>query len=98
LEKLQAKFTGTHFLKAFNSVGAAAMVNPAFTGGKPTMLIAGNAIDAKKTVAIILDQFGWEVADRGVAAGARALEPLCILWCIPGVAKNDWFHAFKVLR
>lgn len=62
------------------------------------MFIAGNDAGAKKTVATILDQFGWEVEDMGGAEAARAIEPLCMLWCIPGFASNDWFHAFKVLR
>ena len=98
MEQLQKQFTGAHFVKAFNSVGSAAMVNPQFKGGKPSMFIAGNDAGAKKTVTGILDQFGWEVEDMGGAEGARAIEPLCILWCIPGFARNDWFHAFKVLR
>ena len=98
MEKLQAKFPSAHFVKAFNSVGAAAMVNPSFKGGKPSMFIAGNDASAKETVSQLLDQLGWEVEDMGPAAAARAIEPLCILWCIPGFAKNDWFHAFKMLR
>ena len=62
------------------------------------MFIAGNDAGAKKTVAGILDQFGWEVEDMGAAEAARAIEPLCILWCIPGFIGNGWSHAFKVLR
>ena len=42
--------------------------------------------------------FGWEVEDYGGAVAARAIEPLCILWCIPGFLRNDWAHAYKVLR
>jgi predicted dinucleotide-binding enzyme len=98
MESLQAKFHTAHFVKAFNSVGAAAMVNPAFKGGKPTMFIAGNNAGAKTAVSAILDQFGWETEDMGGAEAARAIEPLCMLWCIPGFTKNDWFHAFKMLR
>ena len=98
MEQLQKQFASAHFVKAFNSVGSAAMVNPQFKGGKPSMFIAGNDAGAKKIVAGILDQFGWEVEDMGGVEGARAIEPLCILWCIPGFARNDWFHAFKVLR
>jgi 8-hydroxy-5-deazaflavin:NADPH oxidoreductase len=98
MEQLQQQFADAHFVKAFNSVGAAAMVNPKFKGGKPSMFIAGNDAGAKKTVSEILDQFGWEVEDMGGVEGARAIEPLCILWCIPGFTRNDWFHAFKVLR
>jgi predicted dinucleotide-binding enzyme len=98
MEQLQKQFADAHFVKAFNSVGAPAMVNPQFKDGKPSMFIAGNDAAAKKTVAEILDQFGWEVEDMGGVKAARAIEPLCILWCIPGFARNDWFHAFKMLR
>jgi len=98
MEMLQEKAPSAHFVKAFNSVGAPAMVNPNFAGGKPTMFIAGNNEAAKKTVSGILDQFGWDIEDIGVAAGARAIEPLCILWCAPGFLRNDWNHAFKMLR
>jgi 8-hydroxy-5-deazaflavin:NADPH oxidoreductase len=98
LERLQAAFPGAHFVKAFNSVGNAAMINPQFPGGKPTMFICGNDDKAKATVAGICDQFGWEAADMGKAEAARAIEPLCMLWCIPGFLQNDWFHAFKLLK
>jgi len=51
----------------------------------------------ERLVSGILDQFGWETADMGKAEAARAIEPLCILWCIPGFLRNDWSHAFKLL-
>jgi len=98
MERLQAALPAAHFVKAFNSVGNAAMVNPQFPGGKPTMFICGNNDNAKATVRGILDQFGWETADMGKAEAARAIEPLCMLWCIPGFIRNDWFHAFKMLN
>ncbi len=97
MERLQREFDSAHFVKAFNSVGNACMVNPQFKGGKPTMFICGNNEAAKKTVSGVLDQFGWEMADMGKAEAARAIEPLCMLWCIPGFLRNDWIHAFKLL-
>lgn len=97
MERLQKGFRNLRFVKAFNSVGSASMVNPQFTGGKPTMFICGNDEKAKKIVTEILDQFGWETADMGTAEAARAIEPLCMLWCIPGFLRNDWVHAFKLL-
>ena len=97
MERLQREFPAAHFVKAFNSVGSAFMVNPHFKGGKPTMFICGNDDAAKKTVSGILDQFGWETADMGKVEAARAIEPLCMLWCIPGFLRNDWTHAFKLL-
>jgi hypothetical protein len=98
MERLQREFPAARFVKAFNSVGAACMVNPKFAGGKPTMFICGNDAAAKKTVLSILDQFGWETEDMGAVEAARAIEPLCMLWCIPGFRQNDWVHAFKLLR
>jgi predicted dinucleotide-binding enzyme len=98
LELLQRQFPALRFVKAFNSVGAEFMVDPRFEGGPPTMFICGNDAAAKQTVTDILQQFGWEVADMGAAQGARAIEPLCLLWCIPGFLRNEWSHAFKLLR
>jgi hypothetical protein len=97
MEQLQREFEGAHFVKAFNSVGSSSMVNPVFAGGKPTMFICGNHEAAKKTVTGILVQFGWETADMGAAEAARAIEPLCMLWCIRGFRDNQWTHAFKLL-
>ena len=98
MEQLQHEFPDANFVKAFNSVGSPLMVNPQFKGGKPTMFICGNDETAKKTVTKILDQFGWETADMGKAEAARAIEPLSMLWCIPGFLHNEWTHAFKLLK
>ncbi len=98
MEQLQKQFSDAHFVKAFNSVGAPFMINPQFAGGTPTMFICGNNEGAKKTVTGILDQFGWETADMGGVEAARAIEPLCMLWCIPGFLRNEWGHAFKLLK
>jgi predicted dinucleotide-binding enzyme len=97
LENLQSLAPKANFVKAFNSVGAHLMVNPNFES-KPTMFICGNSDLAKQQAIQILDQFGWEVEDLGKAEAARAIEPLCILWCIPGFRENRWTHAFKLLK
>jgi predicted dinucleotide-binding enzyme len=97
LERLQKRAPKARFVKAFSSVGAPLMVNPKLPA-KPTMFICGNDGAAKEQVRAILDTFGWETEDVGAAEGARAIEPLCILWCIPGLLKNQWMHAFKLLR
>lgn len=98
MEMLQSKFPSANFVKAFSCVGNSLMVNPDFNGIKPTMFIAGNNINAKAIVKEILDNFGWDVEDMGTAEAARAIEPLCILWCIPGFRENKWRHAFKLLK
>jgi predicted dinucleotide-binding enzyme len=98
MERLQREFPTVRFVKAFNSVGSVHMVNPQFKGGKPTMFICGNDESAKRIVKGVLDQFGWETADMGKMEAARAIEPLCMLWCIPGFLHQQWSHAFKLLK
>ena len=98
MERLQRKAPSARFVKVFSCVGSALMVNPKLAGGPPTMFICGNDKGAKAEVKKILDQFGWETADMGSVEAARAIEPLCQLWCIPGLRENRWAHAFKLLR
>lgn len=98
MERIQKILPDARVVKAFNSVGNAFMYNPKFPGGTPTMFICGNDDGAKKTVTDILTSFGWETEDMGRVEAARAIEPLCILWCIPGFLRNHWTHAFKLLK
>lgn len=97
MEQLQDAFPNVNFVKAFNSIGAHLMVDPHFDEGKPTMFIAGNNEQAKNSASEIIEKFGWEVKDMGTAKAARAIEPLCMLWCIPGFRENQWLQAFKFL-
>lgn len=98
MERLQKKFPKAKLVKCFSCVGNALMVNPDFGGTKPTMFICGNDTGAKEQAKAILDKFGWETEDMGQVESARAIEPLCMLWCIPGFLQNRWTHAFKLLQ
>ncbi len=99
MERLQKIAPDAQFVKALNSIGSGLMINPNFGDNtKPTMFICGNNEDAKKKVYEILEEFGFEIEDMGKAESARAIEPLCILWCIPGFHRNEWTHAFKLLK
>jgi len=98
MERLQTLAPEARFVKSFSCIGNAFMVNPDFNGVKPTMFICGNHEGAKSDVKTILDQFGFDVADMGAVEAARAIEPLCILWCIPGFLSNNWTHAFRLLK
>ncbi|MCX6168268.1 MAG: NAD(P)-binding domain-containing protein [Ignavibacteriales bacterium] len=98
MEKIQNAYPTINFVKSFSCVGNAFMVDPKFPGGKPTMFICGNNEKAKDEVKEILNQFGWELEDMGKAESARAIEPLCMLWCIPGIQSGQWMHAFKLLK
>jgi predicted dinucleotide-binding enzyme len=96
-EKIQAKLPKSHVVKAFNSVGNIHMVNPHYEQGIPTMFLCGDNAEAKAQVSEIIGQFGWEPFDCGGIIASRALEPLCMLWCLPGLLRGQWNHAFKVL-
>jgi 8-hydroxy-5-deazaflavin:NADPH oxidoreductase len=98
LERLQALLPEAHLVKAFSCVGNHLMYKPQLPGGPPTMFISGNNAEAKQTVTGLLTAFGWETEDMGSAEAARAIEPLCMLWCIPGFLQNKWMHAFKLLK
>lgn len=95
MEQLQGAAPEARFVKAFNSVGNASMFRPSFEG-RPSMFICGNSEVAKKEATEILDAFGWQTEDFGSVKSARAIEALCMLWCIPGFLRNEWTHAFKV--
>jgi predicted dinucleotide-binding enzyme len=98
MERLQRLAPKARFVKAFSCVGSALMVDPQLGAERPTMFICGDDAAAKSQVQAVLAKFGWEWADMGGAAAARAIEPLCMLWCIPGFLHNDWTHAFRLLR
>lgn len=98
MERLQRLAPKANFVKAFSCVGNAFMVDPDFGGERPTMFIAGNDPAARAEASSLLDRFGWDVEDIGAAEGARAIEPLVALWCAPGFLRNQWTHAFRLLR
>jgi 8-hydroxy-5-deazaflavin:NADPH oxidoreductase len=81
-EETQKAFPDTHVVKAFNTVSAAAMVDASFVPGDHDLFIAGNSVEAKKTVeAFARKEFGWKsFVDLGDIVGARATEHLLPLW------------------
>lgn len=97
MEQLQKVAPEARFVKAFSCVGNAHMVNPDFGNDRPTMFICGDDDAAKDQVRGVLGQFGWDTADMGSATSARAIEPLCMLWCIPAIREGKMGHAFKLL-
>jgi 8-hydroxy-5-deazaflavin:NADPH oxidoreductase len=98
MERLQKKAPQAKFVKAFNSVGNAFMVNPKLES-TPTMFICGDDAGAKAQTTEILTKFGWETADMGGVQSARPIEQLCVLWCIPGMTRGDWMPgAFKLVK
>ncbi len=98
-EQIQSWLPEAYIVKCFNIVGSSFMINgKQFGESLPTMFICGNNQHAKNQVTDILTAFHWETLDCGMIEASRAIEPLCMLWCIPGFLYNQWSHAFKLLR
>jgi predicted dinucleotide-binding enzyme len=97
-ERVQRALPDAKVVKAFNTIGNPYFVDPAFNEGQPTMLIAGNDADAKRTVGDLLADFGWPApVDLGGIEGSRELEAICIAWVKIGGARGSWDHGFKLL-
>jgi predicted dinucleotide-binding enzyme len=97
-ELVQRALPDARVVKAFNTIGNQYFVDPSFAEGQPTMLIAGNDEDAKRTVADLLADFGWpKPVDLGGIEGSRELEAICIAWVKIGGTRGAWDHGFKLL-
>ncbi|MEB3299711.1 MAG: NAD(P)-binding domain-containing protein [Candidatus Sericytochromatia bacterium] len=98
LQRLQQRAPQGRFVKCFNSVAAHLMVKPDFGGRIPAMFICGDDQEAKALASGFVEALGWATEDVGTSAAGHAVEALCQLWCAPGFLREDWHHAFAVLR
>jgi predicted dinucleotide-binding enzyme len=67
-ELLQRHLPASKVVKAFNHIQAAALTTdgqPSGTPNRRALAIAGNDADARRTVADLIDQFGFDVVDMG---------------------------------
>ena len=97
-ERVQRSLPDAKVVKAFNTIGNTYFVDPRFSEGQPTMLIAGDDEAAKGRVADVLADFGWsDPLDIGGIEGSRELEAICIAWVKIGGARGAWDHGFKLL-
>ncbi|MGA2322038.1 MAG: NAD(P)-binding domain-containing protein [Solirubrobacteraceae bacterium] len=97
-ERVQRALADAKVVKAFNTIGNQYFVDPSFSEGSPTMLIAGDDEEAKRTVGDVLADFGWPApVDIGGIEGSRELEAICIAWVKIGGARSSFDHGFKLL-
>ena len=83
-------------MKVFNSVGSDLMVNPVLKGGKPTMFYCGNDPRRPRSPSCSTSLAGRR-KNMGTAVGARAVEILAQIWCIPGLRNLIGRHAFALI-
>ena len=81
-ELLQKLVPAAKVVKAFTIYGFENFENSAYPAYnvKPAMLFCGNDTAAKKTVAELISQLGWEPVDVGGLEQALHLEHMTLLW------------------
>jgi 8-hydroxy-5-deazaflavin:NADPH oxidoreductase len=97
-EAIQAAFPDVRVVKAFNTIAAAVMVNPALVPGAHDLFIAGNDAAAKEVVSGIARDFGWQhIVDLGDIVGARGSESILPIWVrLWGVTGSPMFNLHLV--
>jgi 8-hydroxy-5-deazaflavin:NADPH oxidoreductase len=77
---MQNWLPGATLVKAFNVVNWKIMEEPARAGGAVTIPIAGDAAEAKRRVARLVEELGFEAFDVGRLGNARYLEGMAMLY------------------
>jgi len=97
-EEVAAWARGARVVKAFNTVGANIMANPAFEGHRPVMFYCGDDGDAKHVVAKLISDLVFEPVDAGPLKQARLIEPFAMLWISLAYGGMGRDFAFELLR
>jgi NADPH-dependent F420 reductase len=71
---------GARVVKAFNTFGAEFHLDPKLASGQAQVCMAGDDAAAKKSVAEIASQAGFQPVDCGPLRNAAVLENLAVLW------------------
>ncbi len=97
-EQIAGWATGARVVKAFNTVSAAVMLNPAFGDQRATMFYCGDDDDAKTIVGQLATQLDLEAVDAGPLHIARYLEPLAMLYIHLAIQEGWGSHcALKII-
>src|SRR5262249_35866382 len=79
-EQLQSWVPGARVVKAFNTIAAKTIADPAIAGGPVSIALAGDDAAARSRVAaLVSDLRGLEPLDRGPIRAARYIESLLLL-------------------
>lgn len=98
-EQIAAWTPGARVVKAFNTVGVKTMLEPRYSGQEATLFYCGDDAEAKRTVANLAGELGFQPVDAGPLSSARYLEPLAMLY-IHLAFKEGWGSncAFKIMK
>ncbi len=79
-ELVQSWLPDSKVVKAYNTIGAKVLLNPNYNGTVATGFYCGNDHEAKKVVAELIAQSGFEPIDCGDLTQARNLEAMTLLF------------------
>jgi len=79
-ERIQQWAPAAHVVKAFNTMTAGLMENPASAGGPVTIALAGDDAAAKAFVAELAHGIGFETMDFGPVRYAHVIEGMFHVW------------------
>jgi predicted dinucleotide-binding enzyme len=96
-EQLQSALPDTRVVKTLNTMLFMVMTAPETLATPPTAYVSGNDEHAKKTVAGLLGDLGWQPAwieDLGDITTARATEAMILV--VPHILRRHGFRPFAV--
>jgi len=98
-EQVAQRAKGAHVVKAFNTISSLTMADPLFGRERADLFLCGDDADAKRTVAQLAQELGFELVDAGPLRAARYLEYLAMLW-VHLAYKQNWGpnFIFKTVR
>lgn len=98
-EEIAKAAPGATVVKAFNTIGFNVMADPSFPGGAATLLLCGDDAAAKKTVAGLASDLGFDPVDAGPLSESRLLEPFALLWIHLALFRGQGREiAFRLLK
>lgn len=97
-ELVQSKLPKARVVRSFNAQGAENLASPVYDGITASNFYCGDDADAKRVVAQLITEVGFEAIDAGPMRSARLLEPLMLLWITTSRQLGTRDIAFKLLR
>ncbi|MCI0615583.1 NAD(P)-binding domain-containing protein, partial [bacterium] len=98
-EEIAKMAAGARVVKAFNTVSSAVLSRPRFDETDATVVYCGDDVEAKKVVAGLIKELGFEAIDGGPLKNSRYLEPMAQMFLQLSFGQNMGFDmAWKLLR
>jgi len=91
-ELIQAAAPNAQVVKAFNTLNYRTMIDP---GGPVTIPLAGDSLEAKATVAMLVEGMGLEAVDVGPLRSSHVLEGMLTIWINASRADQPFDYHFR---